>query len=409
MKKSTQILQKISIAKDEMKNFLDSGKIQDAHNMISIVANLEKELDKAIAEEQEEDFEGFSNSNKQNQNTKNSGYESIYQNEREGDNMKDFIKAKSVKNSADFKAQFVGESANSDISFSNFIKGVLFNDNEHAKFKNKVDGTVVIPQEVVADIIYSATPRSVLLGNCPILPMEAETVKIGRVKTDVTTKFKLPYVAGEESNFELEGVELKAKTLFSWIEVSEEDLQDIQNIEQILKNTFGNAAAKALDKAFLYNEFTPEMTDLEKSKFPKGIMDDATILSVEGLKPFDYLSIAKAKKEISKNDGFANVLALTPDDNFLLESATDLNGQFITEPKFMEQLNKIESNNIKVDGALVFDSESILIGIRKEMNFKVMDSLKNGTVLIRLQMRCDVATTRPNNVCKIEMVDVLSA
>lgn len=409
MKKSTEILQRITLAKQKMQNLLNENKVNEAHNMISTVAELENQLEAALAEEsQDDDGEGFQNSNRPNHNAKNGDHEILFQNESEGENMQKFVNAKSVKNSAEFKKKFLaaaGAGADKTISFSDFIKGALFNQGEHKDFKNKVDGTVIIPQEIVSDIVYSAAPKSVLLGNCPILPMDAETVKIGRVNTNVQAKFKTPYELGHESNFELEGVELKAKTLYGWIEISEEDLQDVQNMEEILRTAFGNAAASSVDKAFLYNEFTPEMTDAEKAKFPKGIMDSTTILSIESEKPFDYTAIAKAKLEISKNDGFANVLAVTPDEKFLLETATDINGQYIAEPKFMEQFTQIESTNLKADDALVFDSNSILIGIRNEMNFKVIDNLKNGSILLRLMMRCDVATTRTNHACKIKLVN----
>lgn len=61
MKKSTQILQKIANAKKEMKAFLDSGKVEDAHAKIAEISNLEMELDVQLKIEQDEEKEESTN------------------------------------------------------------------------------------------------------------------------------------------------------------------------------------------------------------------------------------------------------------------------------------------------------------------------------------------------------------
>jgi len=55
MKRSTQIMQKISLAKNEMKNLMEAGKIDEAHAKVGEIANLEKELDVQLKLEADED------------------------------------------------------------------------------------------------------------------------------------------------------------------------------------------------------------------------------------------------------------------------------------------------------------------------------------------------------------------
>ena len=110
---------------------------------------------------------------------------------------------------------------------------------------------------------------------------------------------------------------------------------------------------------------------------------------------------ANANLEISKSNGKANTIGLNPVENFKLQTMKDSIGQYITPPSFYNDLNRIESNGLKPNDIIVFDANQILIGIRKEMDIKVMPNLKNGTVIMRCMLRADVLPIRENHICKI--------
>lgn len=312
------------------------------------------------------------------------------------------IKAKDTKNIRDFRNRFVESREHKDLDFGKFVKGILFNDwtNAQTEFRNattKVDGSVILPVEIASDIIYAATNRSVLLHNCPILPMNEGTTIIGKVKDNVELDFKEPYALGKETGLGLEGVTLNAKTLYAWIEISEEDLQDIVNLEQIVRNAFGGAVADTLDRNFLYDG----TSDPDKAHiYPKGILDNPNILTVE-VDTVDYDMVGKAALAISQENGEANTVALNPIEYYALQMLKDNQGQYIQPPTFWNELTKIHSNAIKPNDGLVFDSNQVVIGIRRDMDIKVLPDLKKGTVLLRCMFRADVAAARENHICKI--------
>lgn len=312
-----------------------------------------------------------------------------------------FMKVNNFKNINSFKKAFVGDIYSKDgIDVKQFAKGVLFNDWGEAQQEyigKNVDGSVIMPTEIVAEVVYKAAQKSVLLGNCPIHPMKEGTTLIGRIKDDVELDFKEKYKEGKETGLSLEGIKLEAKTLYAYVEIAEEDLQDLENIEEILNNAFAGAVARTLDNNFLY---TNTNSSSKKGVYPNGILDNPNIKIVE-VSEMDYDAIAKAKLEISKGNGTANTLGYNPELSFILETKKDTTGQYINPPEFFNNLTKIESNGLKNKDAVLFDNTQILIGIRKTMDIKLMPKLENGTVLLRCMLRADVATLRDDHICKI--------
>lgn len=314
-------------------------------------------------------------------------------------NNKPFMKVKDFKNETIFRQSFTGSSSR-DMSIGDFGKGLLLNEwGEHKQQANKVDGSVLLPVSIMSDIIYSASQHSVLLGNCPVIPMEEATVLIGKVKEDVELDFKEKFKRGKETTLGLEGVSLEAKTLYAYVEIAEEDLQDIKNLDNILRNAFSRAIAKSLDENFLYTNLN---ADSNKGVYPKGILDNPNIKNII-VSSTDYDMIASANLEIAKANGKTNTVGFNPIECFKLQTMKDSIGQYINPPSFYNDLTKIESNGLKPNDVIVFDSEQILIGIRKAMDIKVMPSLETGTVIMRCMLRADVAPTREEHICKIKI------
>ncbi len=320
----------------------------------------------------------------------------VYRNDTEQNSP--FMKVSNFNNSRKFKQNFIGGISGNNISIGDFGKGVLFNQwGDFIQKTNRADGSVLVPEEILADIVYTASQHSVLLGSCPIIVMNSPTVIVGRVTDDIDLDFKEKGKEGIETDLGLEGIKLEAKTLYSYISITEEDLQDVQNLDSILTNAFSMAVAKALDDNFLY---TNSKSEGKPGIYPKGILDNKNIKNIE-VSEVNYDMIANANLEISKSNGKANTIGLNPVENFKLQTMKDSIGQYITPPSFYNDLNRIESNGLKPNDIIVFDANQILIGIRKEMDIKVMPNLKNGTVIMRCMLRADVLPIRENHICKI--------
>lgn len=310
-----------------------------------------------------------------------------------------FMKVSSFDNSHKFKQKFASMSADTNrMSIGDFGKGVLFNQWKDVSHRtNRADGSILVPEEILSDIIYSASQHSVLLGNCPILVMNAPTVLIGRVMEDMQLDFKEKGAEGLKTDLGLEGIKLEAKTLYAYVEISEEDLQDVQNLDSILTRAFSMAVAKALDGNFLY---TNPKAEEKPGIYPKGILDNENINKI-AVSVTDYDMVAKANLEIAKFNGKSNTIGFNPNVNYKLQTMKDSIGQYITPPNFYNSLIQIESNGLKPNDVIVFDGSQILIGIRKEMDIKVLPDLKKGSVIMRCMLRADVLPIRENHICRI--------
>lgn len=294
--------------------------------------------------------------------------------------------------------QFTREFSNgsNNVKFGDFTRALLFNDGEFRNSTN-VDGSVIVPQEIAAEVIYKAINNSVILRKTPMIPMEAPITIIGRVKDNVEVDFKEKLATGLKTGMGLEGVKLEAKTLYAWVNLAEEDMQDVVNLEAILRTAFAEALAETVDKNFLY---TNAASSGKPGVYPKGIMDSATINKIT-VDSMDYDAILKGSLEIAKNNGDANAVGINPTDMFGIHMLKDSLGQYIKAPGGLPTDMYTMSNGLKTGDMLVFDSNAIVVGIRKEMDIKMMPDLTSGNVIIRIMFRCDVATTQDKHICKV--------
>lgn len=307
------------------------------------------------------------------------------------------IKAAKMSKS-DFRKKF---GANDNMAFTDFAQQVLLkNGSIKQEVEKRTDGSVIAPIGISADIIYNACQKSVLLNNCPIVPMKTGTVRIGKVDEDMELDFKERGAVGKDTSLGLKPIDLVAKTLYGYVEVAEEDIQDVYEIENILMKAFSDAVAKALDNNFLY---TNTNSATKEGVYPNGIMDNANIKKVQ-VPSVDYDMIAKARLEISKENGEPDTIGINPSELYSLQTIKDSTGQYIQSPPFYSNLTPIESNGVKAKNVLVMDSNAVIVGIRNQLDIKVMNDITKGTILMRVMVRADVLPVRENHICKIEVV-----
>lgn len=317
------------------------------------------------------------------------------------------IKAAKMTES-DFRRKFcggkvpIGEDGEEEISFLEFTQKAVLGKadiRQEVELSKRTDGSVIAPISVSADIIYNACQKSVLLNNCPIVPMTTGTVRIGKVDEDMELDFKEKGILGKNTSLGLEPIDLVAKTLYGYVEVAEEDIQDVYDIENILMKAFSDAVAQALDNNFLYTNTKATEKD---GVYPKGIMDNEKIKKIT-VGSVDYDMVAKARLEISKENGEPDTIGVNPDGLYTLQTLKDTTGQYIQPPTFYSNLKQIESNGLKANNALVMDSNAVVIGIRNQLDIKMMNNLTKGTILMRVMVRADVLPVRENHICKIEI------
>ena len=310
---------------------------------------------------------------------------------------------KNIESDSDFKAKdsdgLVSTKNHSDSkSFANvFANGDMSKQSLQEVTMNVLTGaeaSAILPSSIAGEIIYQAAQDSIFLNRYPIMPMNTQTVTIGKVKDAPTAEFKLPGKNGKETGLSIEGVTLDAKTVHAHIVLTEEQIQDISNLESIVRNSLAQSIAEVIDNKFMYGTGT--------GAEPKGLWNYEELVKVEYETKLDYPIIAQAKKKIRAKNGQINVIGLNPSTKIDLEFTTNSVGDFITPPSSLSSVEIFDSNGINESNAFASSIDSIIIGIRQGLTIKRQEVLTNGTVILKVSMRVDLALTRPEHIVKID-------
>lgn len=299
------------------------------------------------------------------------------------------------------------------LDLGKYIRGALIGDWTGAELErremNTVTGGVVIPQALAAEVLDTA--RNIALfgaAGCPVVPLTNGNMTIARVKKDPEFKFWAEMEEASESNMELEGVELKAKTARGYCYVSRELLSSAQNLHGILVQAFAGAVAQMIDIAGLYGQYDGTTSSFD-SFAPAGILNDTSIASLTAVN-VAYDDYIKAIGKVRRANGNPDTLCYNAAAEELMYLAKDAKGSPYPMPDVIEAINRVVSNSLKEDGikgsdALVMDRNAVLVGMQNNILVRMTDTsdycIKHGCVCFDLSSMLDIAVVRPSHICKI--------
>lgn len=118
-------------------------------------------------------------------------------------------------------------------------------------------GSAVVPTVWASDIIDRARNyAAVLQAGAQIVPMDANTVQIGRLTADPTAAFRTEGSAITASDPTFDNVTLAAKTMSALVVGSMEWFQDADNVDQVVSDAIARAVGLQLDLVALYGSIT---------------------------------------------------------------------------------------------------------------------------------------------------------
>lgn len=303
------------------------------------------------------------------------------------------------------------EILNSDGALGNVIKGMVTGKWSSPELKNVISTTssgTLIPEVLSSKIIDKAREISLFTtANVPILPMDSNNVTISRVKTDPTFKFKEEGKEGSDASFELDSIKLESKTVYGYAYVSLEAINSSLNLDSILYSVFSESIANAIDKAFIYGQETK--TGTKDAYAPGGIFNDTNICSITATANGGYDDFIKAIGKVKKENGNPTAYGINSYTDELLSLLKTTDGKYLDQPKSMETLQRIVSNQLSHnttsgDDAIVFDPNALIIGIQNNIQIKIIEDtecLKKGLVGFQIYSMLDCKTTIPKHICKI--------
>lgn len=300
--------------------------------------------------------------------------------------------------------QNVTKSENSNgLRIGKYIKGMVTGDWKNASDEREAftalsttTGTTLIPTSLSAQIIDLARNRMALSG-IPIIPMESNNLTIAKIVSDPVFGFKEELEVAEESEMSFAPITLKSKTIYGLMKISLELLNSASNIEQIVTQAMAESVAQAIDKAGLYGKGDKEPLGIIRVE---GINK---IESVEAVETSKYIPFVRGIGSITKANGEPNTISYNSDIDTELNLLTDTTGQPLNAPEVVKKLDKKLSNNIKDKQALIFDKNSIVMGLQNRIAIDTSKSLgfKDGSVYLRIYAMLDFAVLKPKNITVI--------
>ncbi len=277
-------------------------------------------------------------------------------------------------------------------------------ENRYYRAMSSSGNKVVIPRPLSDQIIDMARSQSALFGNIPIVQMPHNNLRIAVQTQDAQANFvnENDLIPATEAIFS--PVDLEGKTLAIFIPVSEQLLDSASNLSQQLIYSCSKAIAVALDKALLYGQGMSE--DGLRSNEIKGLATYDTINKIEHTSKINYNPIIAGVYDVKKNNIEPTHICMSSIIASDLAMHTDANGQYIKKPDTLMPYSMIESNNMNDKEVLVYDQNSLLLGIHKGITIEFghsADMFQRIQKGLRIYLRADMAVVRPKGVTLVNV------
>ncbi|MDH5085198.1 phage major capsid protein [Clostridium perfringens] len=388
MTKVQNLRSKLAAVKNEARKLLNENRVKEAKEKTEEAKRISNELEEAIKEEEREKeilLNSYKNGDKRKEN--NTIANAINKNESFFNRLFNNINL---------------EEEDKEIGIGKYLRGALTGEwkgaeNERKQFValNTSSGKTLIPKVLSAQIIDLARPQTVL-SDIPIIPMESNNLTIAKIASDPKIAFKEESQPVEGSEMTFESIELKSKTAYGFMKISLELLESARNIDEVISQALSKAVAEMIDSNGLYGDGVLQ---------PKGLLTYDTINSIgsESIDKTKYISLVKGVGEITNANGIPTTIAYNSKIDTELNMLTDTTGQPLNPPKVISDLTHKRSNNIKDNQAVVYDNNSIVMGVQNKITIDTSEAagFADGTVWIRVYAMLDFAILNPKNITKI--------
>lgn len=291
------------------------------------------------------------------------------------------------------------------LDLGKYVRGIVTGDWSNASEERATMTTsalgAVIPKYLSAQIIDRARNVSLFTSaGVPVYPMDGNNLTLARVSEDPTFSWKAEGAEGADGSFNMDSVELKAKTAYGYAYVSLETIHSAVNLSDILYRVFAGAMAEAIDTGFLYGAVNG----------PSGILEDSDINVITATNKGGYDDLIKGVGAVRKNNGTPSAVAINATTEEILNLHADNNGVYQGVPGSLSDMDWIVSNSLKADvsegsDALVFDPNALAIGMQSNIVVRMVqdsdDCIKKGLVGFQIYAMMDSAVLYPKHVAKI--------
>lgn len=287
---------------------------------------------------------------------------------------------------------------NKDIDFGKLVRGMSGKGwgnatKEQEYYNMNTSGNeVLIPKNLSDHILDVARAKSALFGKIPIIKLENNNLTVAMQTKDAEANFVGEGDLIPASDLMFSSVELKGKTLAMYINITEQLLESA-NLEEQLTQSVSNAIVNALDAALLYGTGEESIKGLENIEGVEKITHTTS--------DTNYDFVVAGTKAIKKANLVPTHIAYNSDLSSDLEISKTSDGKYLEKPQFMNNYDVSESNNIKENQAIIYDVNSLLLGIHKDITISwgyATDDFQRLKKGLRVHLRADMTPVRNNGV-----------
>ncbi|RFA14514.1 hypothetical protein B7R22_09850 [Subtercola boreus] len=284
-------------------------------------------------------------------------------------------------------------------------------------------GSAIVPASWSATLIDLARSKAAITqAGATIIPMDTQTVNIGRATGDASAAFRAEGGSIATSDPTFDNVTLTAKTMSALVKGSLEFFQDADNADEVVSNAIARAIAGKLDQVALYGGITAGAgaISLPTPPNPRGIL-----AALNAQRPANVLGTAAANGTVQTvgryYDELIDLLYTVRDSNEtptglvwnskvsrMYSKAYDTTGQPLNIPSAVSDVPRFESNNLpsytlgtmasRANDVFAGDFSQLIIGQRLGVTLQLLTEryADTGEIGIVAHWRGDVQPARPS-------------
>lgn len=319
--------------------------------------------------------------------------------------------------SQDKLADFVSaEQRNDSPSLGGFLRSVYFGASTPAEKRDLAEASVgsggaVVPTPLAAGILDLMRAKSVAFrAGARTIPMTSQTLKFARLIRAPIGAWRAEAAPIAQDDAAFDQVTLTAKSWALLTKISRELLEDGQNVDAILRDTFASSAALALDQAILYGIGTNNQ--------PLGVANTPGIQAVSmGANGGPLTSSAKLLDAVlaleNANAGTITGMVAAPRTARAVAAFADTTGQPILLPPRLANVPFLTTTSASVaetqgtnnasSSIILGDFSEIYVGLRTSLQISTLSEryADTGQIAFVSWLRADVLVAHPAAMAKI--------
>lgn len=304
-----------------------------------------------------------------------------------------------------------GYSGSEELSFDRLVRGMLTGtwigaDAERRALSEGVTGAggVLVPTPMAAQVLDLARAQTrVMQAGAATVPMETQTLKIARQTGDPALAWHTEADTITDSNLSFDSITLTAQTLPCLVKASIEVLEDVDNLDNVIRDSVAKAIALELDRVALRGSGTaPE---------PRGLRNTSGITVTDlgaaaGAAPtWDHY--VQAVGTVRGEEYEPNAAIHNPRTETDLSLLKDQQGQYLQPPAALSSLQQLTTTQVPIDlthgtatdatEAYIGEWQQLLIGMRTSFTIRPLTEryVDTGEIGFFAYLRADVAVAHP--------------